>query len=83
MNPERKPDTVAVGCWVKIKDPDIGEETIHLVNREEERPAKGLISTSSPFAKALLGAKPGEKVTYPVANGNTEQVEVLEIGWNS
>lgn len=83
MNSTRRPPTVAVGCWVKIKDPDIGEETIHLVNKEDERPESGRFSLESPFAQALLGAEHGQKVVYAMPNGEDEEVEVLDFGWES
>lgn len=83
MNSAKKPDAVAVGCWVRINDPDIGEETIYLVPPKEESPERGRFSTSSPFAEALIGTKPGEKVSYTVPNGTTEHVEVREFGWDT
>lgn len=83
MSSTDKPSTVAVGCWVKIKDPDIGEETIHLVDKEKERPEKGRYSPESPFAQALLGARHGQKVDYTMPGGGREEVKVLDFDWDS
>ena len=82
MKSTEKPTSIAIGCWVKIKDPDIGEETIHVINKEDERPGKGRLSTESPFVQALLGAKPGQKVIYTMPHGGNEEVEVLDFGWD-
>jgi len=78
-----KPSSVAVGCWVKIKDPDVGEETIYLVDKKQERPESGRYSPESPFAQALLGAKHGQKVIYTTPDGGRDEVEVLDFDRDS
>ena len=80
MPANEKPNAVCLGCWVRIDDPIFGEETIHLVEPAEERPEQGRFSTAGPFAKALLGAQPGETVFYDSPNGDCEEVVVLDFG---
>lgn len=71
---------VELGCWVKVNDPDLGEETIRLVPEEQASPRQGKISPNSPFAQALLGAKKGETVEFTGPTGQIEQVEILDVG---
>ena len=53
---------VKLGSTVTIQI-EGGEETYTIVGAIEARPAEGRISNESPFGKALLGAKRGQKVT--------------------
>lgn len=82
MESPQRPDAIGIGCWVRINDPDLGEETIHLVDHAEERPEKGRYSDASPFARALIGAKQGQRVTYsvPHAGIEEEEIQVLDFG---
>lgn len=54
--------TVKLGSTVTIEI-DGDTETYTIVGTVEARPAEGRISNESPFGKALLGAKKGQKVT--------------------
>jgi transcription elongation factor GreA len=45
------------------------KEVYHLVGSAEANPAEGKISVESPLGKALLGAKPGEKVVVNAPGG--------------
>ena len=76
---KHEPHEISVGCWVRLRDADIGEETIHLVEESAEKPEAGRISPKSPFAQAIIGAKPGETVRYETRDG-AEEVEILAMG---
>ncbi|TZG28834.1 GreA/GreB family elongation factor [Sphingomonas montanisoli] len=49
---------------------------IAIVGDDEADPAAGLISFSSPIARALIGAYEGERVDFA---GRAEAIEILEI----
>ncbi|HEY7838956.1 MAG TPA: transcription elongation factor GreA [Terriglobales bacterium] len=66
-------DRVAYGSIVELYDLDKGEMIeYHLVTSEEANVAKGLISTSSPIGRGLLGKKPGDEVKIQTPNGAKE-----------
>lgn len=71
---------VAVGSWVTLRDPDIGEETVQVVEKLEQAPSLDKVPVGTPFGQALLGAKAGEKVRFPLPDGGEEEVEVLSVG---
>ena len=78
----QKPQTVQVGCWVRIRDPELDEEeTFHLVEPEAEKPTAGMISPRTPFAQALIGSQPGELVNVETRNG-VETLEIVATGWD-
>jgi transcription elongation factor GreA len=71
-------DRVGLGSEVKVLDLDKDEETNYkLVVSEESDVSKGLISTSSPIGRALLGKKVGDEVAVQIPGG----VRKLEILW--
>lgn len=73
------PDSVRFGVTVLLSDEDSGEEVRYTITGEDESDASsGMISISSPVARALLGKGVGDSVTVRVPKGNRE-FEVLEI----
>ena len=72
-------DRVGLGSKVVVLDLDKNEE-IHyrLVASEESDVSNGLISTSSPIGKGILGKKVGDDVTIPIPGGQ-RQLEILEL----
>ncbi|MGH9166331.1 MAG: GreA/GreB family elongation factor [Acidimicrobiia bacterium] len=69
---------VAVGSLVRVADPH-GEETEYLVAPTENRvPGYQLASPEGPLGRALLGARPGDEVTYQ-APGGTFTVRVTGV----
>jgi transcription elongation factor GreA len=72
-------DRVGLGSKVVVLDLDKNEE-IHyrLVASEESDVANGLISTSSPIGKGILGKKVGDDVTIPIPGGQ-RKLEILEL----
>lgn len=52
------------------------ERTVTLVGDDEADPAAGLLAFSSPVARALMGAEPGDTVPF---NGREDAIEVLAV----
>ncbi len=72
-------DKVGFGATVTVFDSSKNEEISYkLVTSEESDVAQGLISTTSPIGRGLLGKKVGEVATVVTPNGNRE-LEVLKL----
>jgi transcription elongation factor GreA len=72
-------DRVGLGSKVLVLDVEKNEErTYKLVASEESDVANGLISTSSPIGKGLLGKKVGDEVTIVIPGGQ-RTMELLEL----
>jgi len=73
------PDSVRFGVTVVLSDDDSGEEVQYTITGEDESDVSvGLISVTSPVARALLGKGVGDNVTVRVPKGN-RSFEILEI----
>src|SRR5438105_13152295 len=72
-------DRVAFGSTVTVYD-DTKDEKIEykLVTSEESDVTKGLISTTSPIGKALVGKKVGDVATV-VTPGGKRDLEILKL----
>lgn len=72
-------ETVTFGVTVKVADEDTDEETAYtIVGPYEADIAKGLISTSSPIARALIGKRIGDSVEVAAPRG-AKSLEILSI----
>jgi transcription elongation factor GreA len=72
-------DKVGFGSRVTVFDSNKDEElSYELVTSEESDVAKGLISTTSPIGRALLGKQVGEIATVITPNGKRE-LEILKL----
>ena len=72
-------DRVAFGATVTVFDTTKDEEIVYkLVTSEESDVSKGLISTTSPIGRGLIGKKLGEVATVVTPNGKRE-LEVLKL----
>ena len=72
-------DRVGLGSRVVVLDLGKDEEIRYkLVASEESNVAAGLISTSSPIGKGLLGKKVGDEVAIAIPGG-TRKMEILEL----
>ncbi len=61
---------VRMGCKVTVRfDGDDDEETWSLVGSSEASPHEGKISNESPIGAALLGKRPGQKITVQAPSG--------------
>jgi transcription elongation factor GreA len=66
-------DRIAFGSKVVLHDLDRDVEIEYrLVTTEEADVSKGLISTTSPIGRALMGKKAGDEVTVTTPNGTRE-----------
>ena len=73
------PDAVRFGVTVVLSDDDTGEEVKYTILGEEESDVgAGLISVTSPVARALIGKRVGDQVTVHVPKGS-RSFEVLGI----
>jgi transcription elongation GreA/GreB family factor len=81
VNPAEHPgDEVHFGAHVTIRDEAGREQTFAIVGDDEADLARGKISWASPLAKALIGARTGDTVTWPRPDGAVE-VEVAAIAY--
>ncbi|MBL8150482.1 MAG: transcription elongation factor GreA [Blastocatellia bacterium] len=72
-------DRIAYGSTVLLLDIDKDEEvTYRLVTSEEADISKGLISTTSPIGKGLMGKKEGAEVEVKTPQG-VRRFEVLKL----
>lgn len=72
-------DRVAFGSRVKVFDSSKDAELeFKLVTSEEADVTKGLISTTSPIGKALMGKKVGDNAVVVTPNGRRE-MEILNL----
>lgn len=72
-------DRVAFGSTVKVYDSSKDEKLQYkLVTTEEADVAKGLISTTSPIGRSLMGKRVGDSVTVVTPTGNRE-LEILKL----
>lgn len=72
-------ETVTFGTTVTVADEDTDEESAYtIVGPYEADIAKGLISTSSPIARALIGRQVGDSVEVITPRG-AKSYEVLSI----
>ena len=70
---------VGFGSTVEVHDESKGENiTYKLVTSEESDVAKGLISTTSPIGRCLIGKEVGDIATVVTPNGKRE-LEVLKL----
>jgi transcription elongation factor GreA len=72
-------DRAGLGSTIKVYDSTKNEEIEYkLVTSEESDVAKGLISTSSPIGRALIGKKLGDTATVVTPAGKRE-LEILAL----
>lgn len=70
---------VVFGATVELLDEDSGEETTYRIVGEDEADIKeGLISITSPIARALIGKEEGEVVEFQ-APGGLKTYEILSV----
>lgn len=70
---------IIFGSTVELIDEETGKETIFKIVGEDEADIKtGLISFTSPIARALIGKNEGDVVNFS-APGGEKQYEVIEV----
>lgn len=83
VTPPARPDTtVRFGATVTLKTvagDDEGEmRRIKLVGVDEAGESASLVSFTAPIARAILGHRPGDRVTRP-ASGGEEVLEIVDV----
>jgi transcription elongation factor GreA len=76
----RPASSVELGSMVRLRfddDPDTGDYLIGLV--EQAGSGVEVITPSSPLGSVLLGARPGDRLSYKVATGAVLHVTLEEI----
>jgi transcription elongation factor GreA len=72
-------DRVGLGSEVVVFDATKDQEiTYKLVTSEEADAAKGLISTTSPIGRGLLGKEVGDSVRIPIPGG-VKELEIVRL----
>ena len=81
-SPESADDEAAHGKVVTVRFVTLDmTETFLLASREESAHASiEVYSPTSPLGAAVTGRKVGDTVSYSLPNGNTMDVEILEVG---
>ncbi len=75
------PDRIRFGATVLLEDTESSEEVRYrIVGEDEADVSEGLISVTSPVARALINREAGEEVAVKVPKG-TRTFEVLEISF--
>lgn len=70
---------IIFGSTVELLEEETGKETVYKIVGEDEADIKsGLISYSSPIARALIGKNEGDIVNFQ-APGGEKQYEVIEV----
>lgn len=74
---------VVFGTTVELADSDSGEEmTYRIVGEDEADIKKGLLSNTSPIARALIGKEEGETVEVTVPDGS-KSLEIIAVHYIS
>jgi len=72
-------DRVVFGATVTLEDPDTGTQVVYtIVGEDESNAKKGLISISSPMARALIGRELDAEVRFK-APGGMREYEIVDI----
>ncbi len=75
-----KAQAAEIGSLVTIQFADDDENQRFLIGLVEQAgPGVEVITPTSPLGSVLLGARPGDELTYRVANGSTMTVTLVEI----
>ena len=75
---EPDPKSVSFGARVRIRRDGL-ESEVEIVGEDEADPDSGLIAWTSPLARALAEAEPGDTVELE-AGGRTVEVDILAVG---
>jgi transcription elongation factor GreB len=72
---------VRFGARVKMRDAAGALREVQIVGVDEADPGQGLVAFLAPLARALLGARAGDRVTVR-APGGVEEMEVLSLDYD-
>ena len=72
-------DRVVFGATIEVEEIDSGEQTTYqIVGEDEANIKKGLLSITSPVARALIKHEVGDEVSVKVPNG-TRVYEIVDV----
>ena len=70
---------VVFGCTVEVLDVESDDETVYKIVGEDEADIKtGLISFTSPIARALIGKREGDEISF-AAPGGERHYEIINV----
>ena len=70
---------IVFGCTVKLLDLQSDQETIYKIVGEDESDIKtGLISFTSPIARAIIGKAEGDEINFSAPGGEREY-EIMQV----
>ena len=75
-------DVVRFGATVNVREANGDISDYRLVGVDEADPSRGLVSWTSPLARALINARRGDRVSFLTPAGRTE-LEILNISYDS
>jgi len=78
--PSSSHDTVHFGAHVTVREPDGTESIYEIVGVDEADFAEGRISWLSPIARALMGSRVGQQITFQAPAG-PRQLQILAIDY--
>jgi regulator of nucleoside diphosphate kinase len=74
------PGVVTMNSQVRFSDEETGAESeVHLVFPAHADPEKQRVSILAPIGSALLGLSVGDRIEWPVPDGRTRQLRVVEL----
>lgn len=76
--PPAAPSEAAFATAITVADPDGAETTYEIVGEDEADATLNRIAPQSPLARALIGAGPGDLVTWRRPSGTVE-LEILKV----
>lgn len=77
--PDEVGAVVTMNSRVRCRETATGKEYQVVLVYPEDAGATGRISVLAPAGSALLGATPGERLSWPVPGGKEQQVELLAL----
>ncbi|KTT39188.1 nucleoside diphosphate kinase regulator [Pseudomonas oryzihabitans] len=77
--PEDIGSVVTMNSRVRCRETDTGKEYQVVLVYPEDAGEAGRVSVLAPAGSALLGATPGERLSWPVPGGKEQQVELLAL----
>jgi transcription elongation factor GreB len=76
--PAETPAEARFGATVTVRDEQGEQRRYRIVGVDEADPARGDVAFTSPIARALLGAQPGDEVTVTLPRGQ-QSLEIVSI----
>jgi transcription elongation factor GreB len=79
--PDSEDGPIRFGAKIDTTDADGRQRRFHIVGIDEARPAEGVISWTSPIARALLGRLVGDEVSVQTPHGALElEIRAVHYG---